>query len=425
MTVEKIPRVALFADSYLEVDGAARTCRKLTGFAKERGYPFLCVYADKKNETWTDGSVTYLTLKRSPLAIPMDEVLKYDPFFARHLKLVGKALDEFKPDLFHITGINDVSINASILAHQRQIPMLGSWHTNLHQFASRRLNKIFRFLPEKWRNSISGLAERQIYKGLVLYYKMPKIILAPNQELVESVGKGSGRDAFLMGRGVDSELFSPEKRTVNDGILRLGFAGRLRAEKNVRLLADLEKRLLEMGKTNFKFLIVGEGNEREYLEKTMKTSEFTGFISGETLAEAFAKMDIFVFPSETETFGQVTQEAMSSGVPAIVSPLGGSKFVVKDGETGFVAENFEDYVKFTVELMDNPEKLAKMKQAARDFVISNSWDTIFEGVYEAYQKTLDVAEKVKRRKEAEQSKKAKVKSKKLGQKAKTEDLRQN
>ena len=74
-----------------------------------------------------------------------------------------------------------------------------------------------------------------------------------------------------MTRGVDTEMFSPEKRTVNDGVFRFGFVGRLRAEKNVRLLAELEKKLLEDGKTNFKFLIVGEGNEREWLEKNMKT----------------------------------------------------------------------------------------------------------------------------------------------------------
>ncbi len=388
---EKIPRVAFFPDSYLEVNGAAMTCKRLTGFAQKRGYPFLCVYADQKNETFVDGSVTNLALKRAPLSIPIDEALKYDPFFARHIKRVGQALDEFKPDLLHITGVNDVSINAAILAYKRQIPLLGSWHTNLHEFASRRLDKVFRFLPKSWNKALSGFAEKQIYAGSILYYKMPKVVLAPNLELVEALGKGSGRASFLMGRGVDSELFSPAKRTVDDGIIRLGFVGRLRAEKNVRLLVDLEKRLLEMGKTNFKFLIVGEGDEREYLQKTMKTAEFTGFISGEQLAEAYANMDIFVFPSETDAFGNVAQEANCSGVPAIVSNLGGPKFIIKEGESGFVAENFEDYVKYSVELMDNPETLAKMKLAARDFVVANSWDTVFDGVYDAYRKTLEIA----------------------------------
>lgn len=395
---ENIPRVAFFPDSYLDINGAAMTCRKLTGFAQKRGYPFLCVYADKKTEKTTDGSIINLALKRSFVSIPVNEDLKYDPLFNRYLKLVARALDEFKPDIIHLTGVNDVSIIAAILAHQRKIPLIGSWHTNLHEFAARRLDKLFRFLPEKWTKSISGLAEDLILKGSVLYYQMPRVVLAPNQDLIEIIEKGSHRPAFLMPRGIDSDFFSPAKRTVSDGITRLGFCGRLRAEKNVRLLADLEKRLLELGKTNFRFLIVGDGDEREYLKNTMKHTEFTGFISGELLAEAYANMDIFVFPSETETFGNVVQEALCSGAPAIVSNSGGPKFVIKHGETGFIANDFEDFVKYTVELMDNSSELLKMKQTARDSVTSNSWDSVFEGVYEAYKKTIEIAQSPEQKK---------------------------
>lgn len=396
--ISRIPRVAFFPDSYLDINGAAMTCRKLTGFAQKRGYPFLCVYADKKTGKSIDGSIINLALKRSFVSIPMNEDLKYDPLFNRYLKTVGQALDEFKPDLLHLTGINDVSIIAAILAHQRKIPLIGSWHTNLHEFASRRLDKLFSFLPEKWRTGISSFAEKQILKGAILYYKMPKVVLAPNQELIEIIEKGSGRNTFLMPRGIDTDFFSPSKRTINDGIIRLGFCGRLRAEKNVRLLAELEKRLLESGQTNFKFLIVGDGNEREYLEKTLKHAEFTGFISGEELAKAYANMDIFVFPSETETFGNVVQEAISSGVPAIVSNSGGPKFVINEDKNGFVATGFEDFVKYTVELMSNSEKLLKMKQTARQSVLTNSWDSVFEGVYENYNKTLEIAKKTERSK---------------------------
>ena len=178
-------------------------------------------------------------------------------------------------------------------------------------------------------------------------------------------------------RGVDTKDFSPTKRTVTDNVFRFGFVGRLRVEKNVRLLAELEKKLLEKGKTNFRFLIVGEGNEREWLEKNMQTADFTGFLEGEKLAEAYANMDVFVFPSETDAFGNVPQEAMASGVPAIVTNQGGPKFIVKHNETGFIAENAEDFAKFTLELMDNSEKLAQMKLASREFALSRSWDSVF------------------------------------------------
>lgn len=397
LQAEKSLRVAFFPDSFLEINGAAMTFRKFTEFAKRRGYPFLCFYAGDKTEKTVEGNFTMQSLKHSPFSIPMDEGLKYDPLFNRHLKLIRQSLEEFQPDIIHLTGVNDVSITAAILSHKLKIPLIGSWHTNLHEFAARRLDKMFRFLPESWCKSLSGLAERLILDGEILYYKIPKVVLAPNQELVDLIKKGSERDAFLMKRGVDSEFFSPAKRTVNDGILRIGFVGRLRVEKNVGLLPKLEQRLLELGKTNFKFLIVGEGNEREFLTQSMQNAEFTGFVTGDKLAQEYANMDIFVFPSETDTFGNVVQEANCSGVPAIVSNFGGPKFVIKDGVTGFVANNFEDFVKYTVELMDNSEKLSKMKQASRDFVIANSWDSVFDEVYQNYEKTIEIAAKTEKK----------------------------
>lgn len=399
--MNKIPRIAFFPDSFLEVNGVAMTSKRLIGYAKKHGYPFLCIHAGKKTETYTDESIKYLSLKRSIVSFPMDEDLKYDPLFQRHTNRVLRELMDFKPDILHITGLNDVSIIGSYLAWKLQIPLVGSWHTNLHEFAARRLMRIFGFLPKKTVSKMTGFTERKIMDGAVYYYKMPKVVLAPNQELVDILGRGTGRESRLMSRGVDTDFFSPEKRTVNDGIFRFGFVGRLRAEKNVRFLADLEKKLLEKGKNNFRFLIVGEGNEREWLEKNMKTADFTGFLDGENLAESYANMDVFVFPSETDAFGNVAQEAMASGVPAIVTNQGGPKFFVNHNETGFIAENADDFVKFSLDLLENPEKLAEMKKNARDFSLSRSWDTVFESVYEAYTEAIKIAEEIKQKASAD------------------------
>jgi len=355
-------RIAFFPDSFLEINGAALTCRKLTEFAKKRDYPFLCVYAGEKTETTRKGNFVDFSLKRSPLSFSLDEGLKYDPFFNRYMKKVRQEIEEFRPDVIHITGINDVSIIGVWLSHKLKIPLVGSWHTNVHEFAAARLNKMFNFMPDGLRSSLTGFAERKILDGSVLYYKIPKIILAPNDDLINLLANGTKREVRLMTRGVDTETFSPDKRTADDNVFRFGFVGRLRAEKNVRMLADLEKRLMEAGRTNFKFSIVGEGNEREWLEENMKTAEMPGFFKGEQLSEAYANMDVFVFPSETETFGNVVQEAIASGVPAIVTNQGGPKFIVRHEETGFIAENLEDFVKYSLDLMDNPEKLLKMKK---------------------------------------------------------------
>ncbi len=384
MAVKKNLRVAFFPDSFLEINGAAMTSQRLVGYAAKNGHPFLCIYAGKKNEVTQDGSVTHLSLKRSPVSFKLDEDLAYDPLFQRHTNRVLRELVKFRPDVLHITGLNDVSIIGAYMGWKLQIPVLGSWHTNIHEFAAHRLAKTFSFLPDSAASKITGLAEKQILRGSILYYKIPKVILAPNQELIDLLSKGTERKAFLMIRGVDTEIFSPARRTVRDGIFRFGFVGRLRAEKNVGLLVELEKKLIAAGKTNFRFLIVGEGSEREFLEKNLKHAEFTGFLDGERLSEAYANMDVFVFPSKTDTFGNVIQEANASGVPSIVTGQGGPKFIVREGETGFVAKDLKDFVRFSIELIDNAEKLAKMKRAAREFALSRSWDAVFEKVYRAY-----------------------------------------
>lgn len=392
--MERKLRIAFFPDSYLEVNGAAMTCKRLVDYALRHDTPFLVVHADKSTKMWDEGSVRYLALKRSPLSFLLDEELAYDPIFHRHAKRVFRAIDEFKPDVIHITGLNDVSIIGAYIAWKLQIPLLGSWHTNVHEFAAQRLRKLLWFLPTKIAESITRFAEKKILAGAVLYYQMPKVVLAPNQELVDLLGQGTHREAFLMGRGVDTERFSPSKRTLNDPTIRLGFVGRLRPEKNVRLLVEIEKKLLSLGRNSFKFLIVGEGNEREYLQRKLKHAEFTGFLEGEKLAEAYANMDIFVFPSETDAFGNVAQEAGASGVPAIVSDKGGPKFIIEEGRSGFVAKNSDDFARFAIELMDDPAKRAAMGKRAREKAEKSSWDSIFAGVYEAYSETLRVAEEI-------------------------------
>lgn len=390
-------RIAFFPDSYLEVNGAAMTCQRLADYAKRNDYPFLVIHAGKKNRSWEDGSVRYLSLKRSPLSFSLDEELAYDPLFQRHKNKVLKAIMDFQPDAMHITGFNDVSIIGAYLSWKLKMPLLGSWHTNVHEFGGQRLRRLLRFLPQKKIDSFVSFAEKKMLDGSVLYYKIPKVVLAPNQELVDLLGEGTHRSSFLMGRGVDTSLFSPEKRTVKDGLVRIGFVGRLRAEKNVRKLIDVEAELIKRGRNGFKFLIVGEGNEREYLQRKMQHAEFTGFLEGETLSEAYANMDIFVFPSETDAFGNVAQEAAASGVVPIVSDKGGPKFIVSHGETGFVAKDLDDYVNYAIELMENPEKLAQMRVRARESAMERSWDSIFEGVYKAYAETIRLEEENKKR----------------------------
>jgi phosphatidylinositol alpha 1,6-mannosyltransferase len=387
--VEDNLRVAYFPDSFLEVNGVAMTSNRLVSFVKKRGLHFVNVHAGPRTEVTQDGNFTSLSLQRSPASFEMDEGLHYDPFFQRHAGFVRRELEKFRPDVFHITGLNDVSILGAYLAWKMDVSLVGSWHTNLHEYAKTRLRARFSFLPKNFLYGMTDFIERRILDGAMLYYRMPQRLLAPNQELIDLLQNSTGRKANLMTRGVDTELFSPSKRTSNDGIFRFGFVGRLRAEKNVRMLADLEKRLVAAGKTNFHFLIVGEGNERRYLQENMSTVELPGFLDGEELSRAYANMDVFIFPSDTDAYGNVIQEANASGVPCIVTEFGGPKFIVQEGKTGFVAKDFDDFVKYSIELIDDREKLARMKKASHDFALTRSWDSVFESVYATYREAKD------------------------------------
>jgi len=196
-----------------------------------------------------------------------------------------------------------------------------------------------------------------------------------------------------MPRGADAELFHPAKRTrksEDDGIV-LGFVGRLSVEKNVALLARIQQELEAMGHTNFRFLIVGHGNEEGWLRERLPRAEFTGVLRGEALAAAYAGMDLFVFPSHTDTFGNVVLEALASGVPAIVTPDGGPATIVRDGETGRIVPDAEFAAAIAGALAD-PARHAAMRQAARTYALTMSWDSVFVGVYAAYETILPARE---------------------------------
>jgi glycosyltransferase involved in cell wall biosynthesis len=110
-------------------------------------------------------------------------------------------------------------------------------------------------------------------------------------------------------------------------------------------------------------------------------------LKGEELATAYANMDLFVFPSHTDTFGNVVLEALASGVPAIVTPDGGPRTIVRDGETGRIVPDGE-FASAVAGVLGDPVKHAEMRQAAREFALTMSWDSVFEGVYAAYETML-------------------------------------
>jgi phosphatidylinositol alpha 1,6-mannosyltransferase len=217
------------------------------------------------------------------------------------------------------------------------------------------------------------------------FYSMAQVLFAPNPELCALLNRATGRRCHLMRRGVDADKFNPRHRSrgSGDGDQVLGFVGRLSVEKNVALLVRVQEELEAMGQGNFRFLIVGHGGEQSWLRERLARAEFAGVLEGEALSRAYANMDLFVFPSHTDTFGNVVLEAMASGVPAIVTGDGGPKTIVRDGVTGRVAKD-EEFARAVVGVLADQQRHAEMRLAARAHALTMSWDAVFEGVYAGY-----------------------------------------
>jgi phosphatidylinositol alpha 1,6-mannosyltransferase len=378
------PRVAFFPCVYHEVDGVAKTSREFEAFAMRHEIPFFMVHAGPLDEVTTAGPVTRVQRRRGSVKFPLDRAHDYDLLFLRHYRKLEPLLREFRPDVVQITGPSDVGTLGAYVAYKMGIPLAASWQTNLHQYARRRVAAAMSFLPKGVSEKLAGAAERWSFRASARFYKIPRLLFAPNQEMIRVLEEATGKPCYLMSHAVDTEVFRPELRDRQHGTFRIGYVGRLTAEKNVRALARLEQALLEMGHRDFRFVVVGEGGEQEWLRKNLRQADFTGVLTGPELSRTFANFDVLAFPSETDTFGLVVLEAFASGVPAVVTDRGGPQYTVRHGSSGFVAQNFGEFAAYTAKLMSHPEVLSTMRLAAREQALTTSWDRIFEGMYEAY-----------------------------------------
>jgi glycosyltransferase involved in cell wall biosynthesis len=218
----------------------------------------------------------------------------------------------------------------------------------------------------------------------LLFYQIPRVILAPNEDLMALLAARTRKPTFLMSRGVDTERFTPAKRSRSDSGVNIGYVGRLSPEKSVRLLARVDRRLRAAGFAGFRFTIVGDGSEREWLSRHLPDATFTGVLHGETLASAFADMDLFVFPSETETVGNVVLEAMASGVPVVAMARGGPKYLVGSSSAAVLAGDERELAETVCALVRDVGRRESMSAAGRAHAMARSWDAIFDEVYRAY-----------------------------------------
>lgn len=381
------PRVAFFTESLHEINGVAHTSRQFVKYAKCRQLPLLCVNAGRGTHWNRDGAFTQLELRRGRCALRLDDELGADLLLWRHYWDVRKAVRDFAPDVIHITGPSDIGQLGAYVAHKLKIPLVASWHTNVHQYAANRLRRWLPFVTTTMHQCI----ERQTFNVALRFYKLARVLLAPNQELRQTLQTRTGKPAFLMQRGVDTGCFSPAHRLRLEAKLKLGYVGRLRPEKNVRALAQVEAALLKYGITDYQFIIVGSGSEHEWLNRHLQRAVFTGNLTGQSLARTYANLDLFVFPSQTDAFGNIVLEALASGVPAVVMNEGGPKFIVEPEKSGFVAHDeieLADIVVRTMQQLTDPQRKQQLREAARARALTFSWSRCFAQLYEAYEACL-------------------------------------
>ena len=383
-------RVALFPCAYNEIDGVANAMHEFEAFARRQRLPLLNVHGGYESYQRQDGCLEQWEFRRRWPKFRLDERHDFDVNFWRYLPQIQNLVRNFRPDVLHITGPSDIGQIGALVAHRLRIPLVASWHTNVHEYAQKRLLPLLGFCSSPVKKHLGDQVRNVTFRLTARFYKIARVLFAPNQELISELEQLTGKPCYLMSRGVDAGTFSPTKRTrsYNDDQFVIGYVGRLSTEKNIRFLIDLESALLERGSCNFRIVVVGQGADASYLKDHLRHGEFKGVLRGEQLAEAYANFDVFAFPSRTDTFGNVVLEALASGVPAVVTDGGGPKFIVQDGVSGFVTRSDEEFVAQIESLLANRNLCRQMSQAARRQALRYSWDAVFQHVYEVYGATL-------------------------------------
>ena len=367
-------RIALFSGNYnMTVDGANKALNRLAEYLMRRGAA-LRVYSPTIDKPAFEPQGDLVSLPsvpipgRSEYRIPLG--LDAD---------TREDLGAFAPNMVHIAS-PDFSARAAVKwARERDIPVLASVHTRFETY------------PRYYR---MGFLEPVVETYLRGIYRKCDALVTPSQSMVDTLhDQRMHDDVTIWSRGVDRSIFDPTKRDpqwrrelgLEDGDVAIAFLGRLVMEKGLGMFADTMALLRERGVAH-KVLVIGDGPARGWFEKALPDAIFAGFQTGANLGRALASADIFFNPSVTETFGNVTLEAMASGLPVVAAGATGSASLVEDGETGTLVaagspEGFADAIApYCRDDALRHAHGAAGERASRAY----SWDAINQAVVDTY-----------------------------------------
>ncbi|MGM0751298.1 MAG: glycosyltransferase family 4 protein [Bacillota bacterium] len=360
-------RVALFSDTYHpQVNGVARTLKRLTNHYEKRGIEYKVFVPDTQEKkgsypnvhSFTSFPFFFYPECRTAIANP---------------KTIEKQLKDFSPTLIHVTTPLTMGLYGVRGAKKMNLPLAASYHTHFDLYLN--------YYKMMWVTPL-------LWKYMKWFYSQADRIFVPSNETKIHLEKQGFTHLSIWGRGVDCQTYSPEKRSselrrkynINKKYILL-YVGRLAPEKDLDTLWKTIQHLPEKLKNQVQWVIVGDGPmKNELMEKTKGEDVlFTGYVTGKELAEVYASSDLFVFPSASETFGNVVLEAFASGLPAVVADKGGVTNIVDHDQTGRIAEahHYPSFIHHIEEIL-HEDRLLDMKRKALQMAQNQSWDSIFD-----------------------------------------------
>ena len=281
--------------------------------------------------------------------------------------LLRQSWTRLRPDAVYVATEGPLGWSAVRAARGLGIPVLTGFHTNYHAYS---------------RHYRVGWLQQLVFRYLCGFHNRSTGTLVASADLRDRLQAQGFRNVNVLGRGVDSDLFAPQHRShelrrnwgVSDDDLVIVYVGRLAPEKNLGLAVDAYRAMKRIS-PSLKFVIVGDGPLRAALQKEHPDLIFMGTHTGERLARYYASADVFLFPSETETFGNVTLEAMASGLVVTAYNYAAAKLHITHGETGVLVRygDSKAFVESAVKLVQEPQSLQKIKRQAREYVSSLCW----------------------------------------------------
>ncbi len=377
-------RVALVTETYPpEINGVAMTIGQIVAALQTRDHQVQLIRPRQGNEPLPEDVANLEQILRPGIPIPNYSGLNIGLPAKR---LLSKLWTLRRPDVVHIATEGPLGWSALAAATKLRIPVLAGFHTNFHSYSS--------------HYGFSWL-KKPIYAYLRKFHNQARLTLVPTLKLRDELALAGYRNVEVLARGVNNQLFNPTRRSQDMrkqwGVAETGFAavyvGRIAPEKNLGLLVRAFE-AIERIRPDARLVLVGDGPELAQLRSTYPRFVFCGPRSGEDLAQHYASADTFLFPSTTETFGNVLIEAMASGLPVLGYDYAAAAEFIRHGDNGLKVgfEREADFIREAEWLAAHPEALVRIGQQARETALSISWDEIFQRLEGFYQRVVSERE---------------------------------